>query len=143
MSKKTKEVNLLDALLAEEVVGRLPEGDYTATITLITPALNDKDELELAITLSINDGKYVDIISNITKEGKTYNFLDEFFRDAATLVGNGSKSSIIQNLLNKEIPVQLQHNGRFDRFRYFEQPTTAPAPTTTATTPAPTRRKRA
>ena len=128
MTKKTT-ASWLDDFNNKQAVARLNEGIHVIKFTSITPDVTAA-EPTIIISFTAEDGVVrTEKLSNITKEGKTYNFLDEFITNLATKLGSQSYADLFANAVDTEITAELVHNGTWDRWRFFKkQPAVAYVP---------------
>ena len=143
MSETTNTFNL-ETFLAAPVTPRLAPGAYEVRLVSINPSVKD-DHLVLDIEFTGPDGvAYKDILKDITtKEGKRYNFAQELLPKLAEVMGpQPSAAHLLANVAGVKIPVTLEHNGRHNRWKYFERVTVSETPATTAPSKVAKPRKR-
>jgi len=126
----------LDAFTEKVATARLNEGIHTIKITGIVPDMKATIPTVI-ISFTAEDGIVrSEKLHNVTKDGKEYTFLDEFITNLATQIGSQPIGSLLSNAPGTELTAELQHNGSFDRWRFFKkQPavayTAVDAPATT------------
>lgn len=127
--------------LDQVATARLPEGLHTITISSITPD-PVKELITVAFTTPEDAAVRTETIMNVTKDGKTYKFLNEFCTNLATRLGTQPLRTLFENAAGIQISAELIHNGSFDRWRFFKSTAIKATATTTSTTVSKPARKR-